>query len=190
MNPSDAPRTPLSSEVVITRWNDGQSEKRPDRVAIEEPLEIRVEGKSVAVVMRTPGHDRELAAGFLVSEGLIAARNDVFEISECPSVQSEEAKGNVIDVLLKKPDLKKIESMTRHVFTSSSCGICGKATIESVMEKHPVVPNKVTVSKSVIAQLPEKLAAQQKAFHETGGLHASALFDLDGNLLAVREDVG
>ncbi|MEO8206429.1 MAG: formate dehydrogenase accessory sulfurtransferase FdhD [Chthoniobacterales bacterium] len=191
MSASHASENRLSSDVVITRI-EGKSVDSDcrDRVAIEEPLEIRVEGKSIAVVMRTPGHDRELTAGFLLSEGLIAERSDVFEISECPSVQMEEAKGNIMDVLLKNPNPEKIASLTRHVFTSSSCGICGKATIESVMEKHPHASVDVAIGRDVLFSLPDKLAEKQKTFQETGGLHASALFDLSGNLLALREDVG
>ena len=103
----------------------------PDVLAVEEPLEIRVEGRSVAVVMRTPGHDNELVAGFLATEGMIHTNDDLFEISACPAVD-EAGEGNVIDVLLRNPDAAKLESLTRHVFSSSSCGICGKATIESV----------------------------------------------------------
>ncbi|MEO6052573.1 MAG: formate dehydrogenase accessory sulfurtransferase FdhD [Chthoniobacterales bacterium] len=191
MNPSNALRSPLSSEFIIMRIDSGVVDPTcQDRVAIEEPLEIRVEGKSIAVVMRTPGHDQELTAGFLLSEGLIAQRSDVFEISECPSVQTEEAKGNVIDVLLKNPNPEKIAALTRHVFTSSSCGICGKATIESVMEKHPHFPVNITIARDILFSLPDKLAEKQKTFQETGGLHASALFDLAGNLLTLREDVG
>lgn len=188
---SDMPHKPLSAEVILcrvegTKRQDGLK----DLVAIEEPLEIRVEGKSVAVVMRTSGHDRELAAGFLVSEGLITKRADIFEISECPSVQDEKAKGNVVDVLLAKADPERIARLTRHVFTSSSCGICGKATIEAVMEQHFCEPASAPVSASLLARLPTVLSEHQRTFQETGGLHASALFSPEGELLTLREDVG
>ena len=124
-----------SSEFLVTRYESGNSAERDDRVAREEPLEIRVEGHSVAIVMRTPGHDEELTAGFLLSEGIVAERADLFEISQCPSQPGQ--NGNVIDVLLKDASKLDMEKLSRNVFTSSSCGICGKATIESCI---PTVP--------------------------------------------------
>ena len=160
-----------------------------DSVAAEEPLEIRVEGRSIAVVMRTPGHDRELTAGFLLSEGVIQSLRDVFEISECPS---SVPGGGAVDVLLARPEDANLEALTRHVFTSSSCGVCGKASIESAMQTHPPLdaPVEALIKEEVLFTLPEKQRAAQPVFAETGGLHASALFDLDGNLLMTREDVG
>lgn len=160
-----------------------------DAVAAEAPLEIRVEGRSIAVVMRTPGHDRELAAGFLLSEGVIASCQDVFEISLCPSTSPE---GGAVDVLLKQPERVNMESLTRHVFTSSSCGVCGKASIDAAMQTHPPLepPRAALTDASVLFSLPEKQRAAQPVFAETGGLHASALFDLKGELLMTREDVG
>ena len=163
-----------------------------DEVAAEEPLEIRVEGKSVAVVMRTPGHDEELAAGFLLTEGIATKREDFFEISQCPSVEDEQARGNVIDVLLggdaKSRDL---DQLTRHVFTSSSCGICGKATIDSVFQCFAPVTSGAQLDRDLLLDLPHRLRHAQRNFRRTGGLHASALFDVDsGELLLLREDVG
>ncbi len=162
-----------------------------DEVAAEEPLELRVEGKSVAVVMRTPGHDEELAAGFLLTEGIANKREDFFEISQCPSVE-DDARGNVIDVLLggdaKSRDL---DQLTRHVFTSSSCGICGKATIDSVFQCFAPVSVGPKLSRDLLLELPHRLRRAQKNFRRTGGLHASALFDAEsGELLLLREDVG
>jgi FdhD protein len=160
-----------------------------DSVAAEEPLEIRVEGRSIAVVMRTPGHDRELVAGFLLSEGVIASSRDVFEISECESASPE---GGAMDVLLARPEEADMDSLTRHVFTSSSCGVCGKASIDAAMQTHPPLelPREMMVNADVLFSLPEKQRAAQPVFAETGGLHASALFDLKGNLIMTREDVG
>ncbi len=160
-----------------------------DAVAAEEPLEVRVEGRSIAVVMRTPGHDRELAAGFLLSEGVIASTKDVFEVSICPSLAPGEA---AVEVLLARPEDASMESLTRHVFTSSSCGVCGKASIDAAMKTHPPLdpPEGAIMDATVLFSLPEKQRAAQPVFAETGGLHASALFDLQGNLLMTREDVG
>ena len=188
-----------------------------DMTAREEPLEIRVEGRSVAVVMRTPGHDEELVAWFLVSEGVITRARDVLEISQCPSTGNK--YGNVVDVLLAGSAVVNWDSLTRHVFSASSCGICGKTSIESVFQRFPVLKasaqcsvlgaqskdasNAVSepcelstehsvfhVSPALLASLPAKLRASQAAFTQTGGLHASAIFDEHGEMLVLREDVG
>ena len=158
-----------------------------DAVAVEEPLEIRVEGRSVAVTMRTPGHDEELAAGFLVTEGIISKASDIFEISVCPS--QSEGKGNIVDVLLSGVQVNW-DSLTRHVFASSSCGLCGKAAVESVFQNFAPVDAAWKISDDLLLSLPDKLRAAQPTFDQTGGLHASALFDLTGNLIILREDVG
>ena len=144
-------------------------------------------GRSVAVVMRTPGHDEELAAGFLVSEGVIKTARDILEISQCPSMGN--THGNIVDVLLGGA-VVNWESLTRHVFSASSCGLCGKTSIESVFQSFPAVTADARVEASVIASLPEKLRAAQETFAATGGLHASGIFNLEGNLLVLREDVG
>ena len=159
-----------------------------DDVAREEPLEIRVEGRAVAVVMRTPGHDEELVAGFLITEGVVQRRQDILEITQCPNT-TEDARGNVVDVLLGAV-VVEWESLTRHVFSASSCGICGKTSIESVFQRFAPVTAEWQIPATLLATLPDKLRAAQETFSKTGGLHASALFDLDGNLLVLREDVG
>jgi FdhD protein len=160
-----------------------------DAVAVEDPLEIRVEGRSIAVVMRTPGHDRELAAGFLLSEGVIASAEDLFEISTCPSA---EPGYSAVEVLLRRPERVNMESLTRHVFTSSSCGVCGKASIAAAMHTHPPLdPRAVAVVEAgVLFSLPDRQRAAQPAFAETGGIHASSLFDFHGRLIMTREDAG
>lgn len=158
-----------------------------DVTAREEPLEIRVEGRSVAVVMRTPGHDEELATGFLVSEGVVQRPRDILEVSQCPSTGN--SKGNIVDVLLGGA-VVNWDSLTRHVFSASSCGLCGKTSIDSVFQQFPPVKGDWQVTPALIASLPDKLRAAQKTFAKTGGLHASGLFDLDGNLIVLREDVG
>ena len=166
---------------------DGSMRVVEDVTAREEPLEIRVEGRSVAVVMRTPGHDEELAAGFLVSEGVVQRPRDILEVSQCPSTGN--IHGNVVDVLLGGA-VVNWDSLTRHVFSASSCGICGKTSIDSVFQRFPPVVGEWQVAPALIASLPDKLRAAQEAFSQTGGLHASGLFDLEGNLVVLREDVG
>lgn len=163
------------------------AEQLTDSVVVEEPLEIRVEGRSLAVIMRTPGHDEELAAGFLVSESVVKKQSDIFEVSICPS--TSKGGGNVVDVLLSGVEVNW-DSLTRHVFASSSCGLCGKAAVESVFQHFPPVNAQWKVNAALLATLPDKLRAAQATFDQTGGLHASALFDLKGNLMVVREDVG
>jgi FdhD protein len=174
--------------VTVTRLRQGQPVvEELDAVAVEEPMELRVEGRSLSIMMRTPGHDEELAAGFLLTEGIIREPQHLFEISTCPS--RSEGQGNVVDVLLAGVTMDW-DSLTRHVFASSSCGLCGKTSIESVFQSFPPVIATWQVSQDFLLTLPDKLRASQATFDQTGGLHASALFDLDGNLLVLREDVG
>lgn len=179
---------PHDESLVLERYrSDGGFVRATDRVAAEEPLEIRVNGASVAVTMRTPGHDDELATGFLFTERVIASAAEIAEIAHCPDVDPE-GVGNTLEVrLLVEPDLA---SLTRHVFTSSSCGVCGKATIASVFQHFPPVAGAFVPSAGFLLGLPAKLRAAQETFERTGGLHASALFDQEGNLLLLREDVG
>ena len=173
--------------VRIRRFRDGTFQEETDFVAAEEPLEIRVNGQSVAVMMRTPGHDEELVTGFLFTESLIQSAAEIESISHCPDLDRESA-GNILDVTLtSEPDLTEL---TRHVFTSSSCGVCGKATIDSVFQQFPPLTKSLAVDPGVILKLPVALRAAQETFEKTGGLHASALFSADGDLLFLREDVG
>ncbi len=177
-----------AASLTITRLQRGAAPlTEQDAVAVEEPLALRVEGRDVAVIMRTPGHDEDLAAGFLLTEGIVTKAAELFEISVCPS--QSEGKGNVVDVLLAgvKPDF---DSLTRHVFTSSSCGICGKASVEAVFQSFPAVTSEWQVSTEVIRSLPDKLRTAQETFAQTGGLHACALFSREGELMVLREDVG
>jgi FdhD protein len=179
-----SPATP----VPVTRLNDGVAEEPVlDPVATEEPLEIRIEGRAIAVVMRTPGHDEDLAAGFLLTENVVKHADELFEISVCPS--ASEGRGNTADVLLSGVTVDW-DSLTRHVFTSSSCGVCGKASVDAVFQTFPKVKADWHVDAKIIQAMPAKLRARQSTFEQTGGLHASGLFDLAGNLLILREDVG
>ncbi|OYW31132.1 MAG: hypothetical protein B7Z47_02015 [Chthoniobacter sp. 12-60-6] len=132
------------AEVRVHKVNTaGSASEVADVTAREEPLEIRVEGRSVAVVMRTPGHDEELASGFLVSEGVVQKPRDILEVSQCPSTNNEH--GNIVDVLLGGA-VVNWESLTRHVFSASSCGLCGKTSIESVFQQFPAVKGEWQVS--------------------------------------------
>lgn len=179
-----------STRIPVTRWPGTHTPTGDtDSVAIEEPLEIRVNGRSVAVTMRTPGHDRELAAGFLLSENLIKSAADLIDVLICRDLPDGQS-GNVVDVLLAPGIAVDYAKLTRHVFGSSSCGLCGKATIDSVMQSLAPVSAGPSYLPTWLATLPARLRAAQPGFHQTGGLHASALFSHAGELLCVREDVG
>lgn len=175
--------------IAISRvTSDGPRVDVTDDVAVEEPLEIRVEGRSVAVTMRTPGHDEELAAGFLLTEAVIASAVDLLEINQCPVTTGQ--AGNIVDVLLRRPGTVDFARLTRHVFSASSCGLCGKASIESVQQRFPPLPPPPPPSARLLLALPPRLQSAQSTFQRTGGLHAAALFAPDGTLPVVREDVG
>ena len=166
-----------------------------DVLAVEEPLEIRVGGRAIAVVMRTPGHDRELAAGVLVTEGVVRRRDDVLDIVRCDGTAraapaDERDRENIVDVLLAPGAAVDVAGLTRHVFTSSSCGICSKASIEAVRGTFAPVASALAPRREVLRALPERLRAAQIGFEATGGLHACALFDAEGRLEGVFEDVG
>lgn len=161
------------------------SKARTDHVAVEEPLEIRLDGRSVAVTMRTPGHDPELALGFLVTEGVVRDVRAVGSVASCPG------NPNVVEVSTR-PGSEGVElPEARQFYATSSCGICGKGSIESVrVRAHPLhdVPTRVT--RALLEALPGRLRAAQRLFGETGALHAAGLFDAAGDLLCAREDVG
>jgi FdhD protein len=179
----------VNSAEIIRLVAGQQAEHRRDQLAVEEPLEIRVRGQSVAVTMRTPGHDEELAAGFLVSEGLIHQRSDVTEIAYCQRGEAADFE-NTLNVFLSPSVEIDFEKLTRHVFASSSCGLCGKASIEAVQQYFPPVESRMTIAVKKILQLPGRLRSAQAAFAKTGGLHAAAIFDAKGKLIVLREDVG
>ena len=160
-----------------------------DVLAAEVPLELRVEGRSLAVLMRTPGHDRELAAGWLLTEGVIKTARDLFDITACVAPGAA-GKGNAVDVALARPGAVDFAKLTRHVFTSSSCGVCSTASIEAVLRQRKPLKDVFQIAARTLLGLPAALAAQQPTFQTTGGLHACALFDRSGKLLALREDVG
>lgn len=187
---------PVRRNVATVRTlavREGASVERPDVLAAEEPMEIRVEGPgqaavSVAVTMRTPGGDFELAVGFLYTEGLIAGSRDVRRVSYCEDLAPQEQHYNVVTVELasafNEGDLR------RNFFANSSCGICGKATLDDIEVHCDVLGPGPIVQGSVITSLPDALRAGQRVFDRTGGLHAAGLFTPQGELLALREDVG
>ncbi|MGA5265952.1 formate dehydrogenase accessory sulfurtransferase FdhD [Streptomyces lydicamycinicus] len=192
----------------VIRIRDGAVSTRPDTLVAEEPLEIRVGGKPLAITMRTPGDDFALAAGFLVSEGVLASADELANIVYCAgaieggtAAPDEAGSGggsnsyNVVDVRLADgvpvPDI----SLERHVYTTSSCGLCGKASLDAVrttarwaLDTSPDSP--VRIDPETLSALPDRLRAAQRVFERTGGLHAAALFTADGELLDIREDVG
>ena len=171
----------------VLRWQRGFAATRhADELAAEEPLEIRVDTRPVVVTMRTPGHDAEIAAGFLVTEGLIGRRCDVLNISPNASNHA----GNVVEVFLAPGVSVNFAQLTRHVFTSSSCGLCGKASIAAVHRHFPKLKSRLKIRSSVLLRLPERLRSGQGTFERTGGLHAAAVFDTRGRLVVLREDVG
>lgn len=170
-----------------------QAITRAETLAVEEPLEIRINGTPVTVTMRTPGSDIELAQGFLLTEGVISRREDVVTARYCGGRDEEGTNTyNVLDVTLapgvRPPDL----DVTRNFYTTSSCGVCGKASLEAVrlISRFSPGDDSAAVSAATLQALPDQLRSAQKVFASTGGLHAAALFGVDGSVLAVREDIG
>jgi FdhD protein len=145
-----------------------------------------VRGQAIAVTMRTPGHDEELAAGFLLTEGILKQRADVIEIAPC----QVEGADNILNVFLAPEVPLDLERLTRHVFSGSSCGLCGKASIESIQQQFPPIQTRLEIPLEILLTLPQKLRAAQTTFDATGGLHAAGLFDCEGQLLIAREDIG
>jgi FdhD protein len=182
--------------VKIQKRSESGKSSFTDTLAVEEPLEIRLGQKTVSITMRTPGHDLELATGFLFTEGLIQSADQILEIKNCGPAFSQAQSQNVVRVELRpevKVDLKRLE---RHFYTSSSCGVCGKTSIEALQVKnnYSIAPGENErgpfVSSQLVHDLPGRLRESQAVFDRTGGLHASALFSLDGRELCIREDVG
>ncbi len=173
----------------VLRLRGGAPTTRPDTLAVEEPLEIRVNGRQLAVTMRTPGDDFELAAGFLVSEGVIGARDETLGIRYCDDGRPDSTL-NVLNVTLA-PHVD-LPDFSRNFYTSSSCGVCGKDSLDAVRTtaRWSVAEDRVEVPAGLLAELPDRLRAGQAIFERTGGLHAAGLFSAHGDVLCVREDVG
>jgi FdhD protein len=186
------------ARTATTVWkiDHGHGQIRRDQLATEEPLEIRLltrdARQTVAVTMRTPGNDFELAAGFLHGEGVLNSRDDVARISYCvdPAVDAAQ-QYNIVNVQLRHAAMPDLAPLERHFSITSACGVCGKASLEALhLRGLPLMENDLQVSVEVLYRLPETLLAAQGGFQQTGGLHAAALFDPAGGLLALREDVG
>ncbi len=196
MNDALTSRPGSSVEYRIGAFEDGRAGKRFDRVATEEPLEIRVRAagrsRTVAVTMRTPGNDFELAAGFLHNEGVLGPREALLGISFCIDRDVDPSQQyNIVNVDLAARELPDFAGLERHFTTTSACGVCGKANLEALeIRGFTPLEGDFTVDAATLLALPERLRAAQSVFEKTGGLHAAALFDERGTLLAVREDVG
>jgi len=171
------------------KWHGGKTSERIEKLAVEEPLEIRLGGRRFTLTMRTPGHDEELAAGFLFAEGFI---NDAKELGEIRRVRGRKgaAEPNAIDVILNVPADGLRSRLKRNFVMSSSCGVCGKTSIDSILRRVAPLSDSARVAPATLLALSEKLRAGQRVFAATGGLHGAAIFSLGGTMLALREDVG
>src|ERR671929_2347441 len=193
---SEPRRRGSKTRVRVRVVEDGRVRVRPDTLATEEPMEIRlISGdvrRTVAVTMRTPGADFELTAGFLYGEGIVSSPEDVLKISYCVDADLDaEQQYNIVNVELRGDRDYELEPLERHFYTTSACGVCGKASLEQLeLRGCPVIPPGPEIAPETIYSLPEKLREAQGLFEATGGLHAAALFDADGELVALREDVG
>ncbi len=183
-------------ETEIVSYEGGRSATRYDRLATEEPLEIRLRAgaqtRTVAITMRTPGADFELAAGFLFNEGVIGGLDDLRGITYCVDRDvAEEQRYNIVNVDLAADELPLLDALERHFTMTSACGVCGKANIDALRDRGLTpVKSVLRVDAATVTALPERLREAQRVFASTGGLHAAALFGADGRLVAVREDVG
>ena len=184
-------RKPRSLDLTqVSEWDDGKVARKQDYLAAEEPLEIRVGDAPLSVTMRTPGHDLELAAGFLFTEGIVTKRAQILGLDYVIE-DGAKNRGNVVCAVLSQDAAPDFEKIKRHFFAASSCGICGKASIDSVRVRTLSPPNPdFRLDAEILVGLPEALRASQAVFGRTGGLHAAALFDAKGELLVLREDIG
>lgn len=177
----------------VLRITEQGTRTRPDTLAAEEPLEIRIDGRALTVTMRTPGNDVELAHGFLLTESVIGGTDDVHTARYCDSPGPDGRNTyNVLDIRLSPGVSPPDTSVERNFYTTSSCGVCGKAALDSVRlsTRYSPAADPLRISPETLAELPDRLRAAQKVFDSTGGLHGAALFDSHGELLASREDVG
>jgi FdhD protein len=183
----------VTSRRRVLRIRDGVSSHRPDTLAAEEPMEIRVGGRPLTVTMRTPGDDFDLAAGFLVGEGVLHRTDQLAGIRYCAGATADGGNTyNVVDVALAAGVTPPDASLERSFYTTSSCGLCGKASLDAVRTVAPwsVAEDELRIGPERLAELPDRLRAAQKVFDSTGGLHAAGLFSAEGELLCLREDVG
>ena len=172
-----------SRPCQLIRWTNGVETTRDDLVSVEEPLQVIIDGRPLAVLMRTPGDDELLVMGFLLTEGIIDKASQVRRIDL-------EARDNHALVFLIDDHQCDWERLTRHLFSASSCGLCGKATIDAILQSHPPIETKPVFDPAVIQKAPDIMRAAQANFDSTGGIHASGIFSKDGELLVLREDIG
>ena len=172
-----------SRSFEITKHSPEGNTPLSDQLAVEEPLQVVIDGRPLAVLMRTPGDDEVLILGFMLSEGIISKKSDVTRIDL-------EARDNHALVFLTDDHPMDWERLTRHLFSASSCGLCGKVTIDAILQSHPAIASKFSLEREILLEAPHAMRKAQDTFESTGGLHASAIFDSNGTLLALREDVG
>ncbi|MFZ5971876.1 MAG: formate dehydrogenase accessory sulfurtransferase FdhD [Bacteroidota bacterium] len=191
-----ANNNPVQS-VQVVHFHEAAWLNKPDLVATEEPLEIRLgfgrevrEQRSLSVTMRSPGHDFELALGFLFTEGIVQSLDDIESVKYCEDVGRQEEQGNVVRVELKPSVPLDWSRLQRNFYTSSSCGVCGKTSIESVQQRCEGIDSDFQIHSELIVSLPDRLRNAQMVFQHTGGLHAVGVFAANGELLLLREDVG
>ncbi|MCW2521620.1 MAG: formate dehydrogenase family accessory protein FdhD [Mycobacterium sp.] len=174
----------LTADTVTTR---------PETLAVEEPMEIRINGTAITVTMRTPGSDVELAQGFLLTEGVIGQRDDIARVQYCRGADEDGVNSyNVLDVSLAPNVVMPDVDVTRNFYTTSSCGVCGKGSIDAIrlISRHSPGDDPTVVATETLSAMPDQLRSAQRIFATTGGLHGAALFDADGTMLVVREDIG
>ncbi len=191
--------TGASLAIDISKIRGSQETDVVDSVAVEEPLELQLcsstashsAAKSISITMRTPGDDVDLALGFLVGEAIISGTEEVFSVDHCGDPDKDTGNRNTIRVELNPGVEVDLERLTRHFYTTSSCGVCGKASIDALrVSGSQVIKGSFSIDRSVLVRIPDDLREQQHVFHKTGGLHAAAAFDLQGEIVVAREDVG
>ena len=181
-----------SRSIRIVRIAGDTRQGDDDLVAAEEPMEVRVNGSPFAVIMRTPGADRELAAGFLLAEDVVRRSDELLTIELCEDT-TEEGRGNTLNVTVSGDAMERLSARLgerRQVMMTASCGLCGRRTIETLHSRVATVDGRWTIAADIIGALPSRLRASQPVFNATGGLHAAGLFDRDGTLRQIAEDVG
>ena len=179
----------MHRNVAVTRWNGSVRAELGDVIAVEEPLEIRVNGDPWVVTMRTPGHDAELAAGWLISEGILSNRDQLYDITHCADPAFPDER-NTVTVYMDLEDRAGRENRSRQRYATSSCGLCGRAAIESALAAMKPRATAPSIGRALLASLPERLRAGQHVFDRTGGLHAAGLFTPTGECVALHEDIG
>jgi FdhD protein len=188
---SDTPHAPLR-EIPVRRVTNGQAAEARDAVAVEEPLEIRLHDRPFVVIMRTPGADRELAAGFLLAEGVISSSDELGAVEHCRHPDRREAH-NVVNVFFESDVARRVDAMLaerRNVLATSACGVCGRTTIDSLSTRAAPLAVSAVFDAAVLHGLPAELRRQQHVFDQTGGLHGAALFTSHGTFVSSAEDVG